>query len=199
MRSQNKTGLNGALAAGLVLLSVSGAAHSEVLDANISGDSVRIAVSGPLSRVFSTSKGEYDLGGLYGEGDDDEDLVTVHAGVLLTGDAGARQANVTAGLGARLQYIGGDRDKGAALELGGKVEVRVPGYERIGFTAYAWYGPEPASFGDIEDVYEYAAALDYELLRDASIYIGYRKLSADVDRPRDLEEDGVHGGIRLDF
>lgn len=190
-----------AVALGLVAaLATATPAQAEVLDANISGDSVRLALSGPLSRLFSGTKGEYDVGGLFGDDDHDEDIVAAHAGVLLTGDAGAQQANVTAGLGARLQYVGGDHDKGGAVELGGRIEVRVPGYERLGFQAYGWYGPKPASFGDLEDIFEFAVSIDYQVLRDASLYVGYRKLSADVDdRPYDLEEDGVHGGIRLQF
>ena len=194
MADRTRCGLLAAL-----LIAATGTAHAEVLDINLSGDTARLAISGPLSRVINSANGEYDVGGLFGDDDRDDNIVAVHAGALLTGDAGARQANVTAGLGARLQYINGDRDDGGALELGGRVEVRVPGYERIGFSAYAWYGPEPASFGDVEDVFEYAAALDYQLLRDAALYVGDRKLSVDVDRPRDLEEDGVHGGIRLNF
>lgn len=187
------------LLAGIAGTLFSFGASAETFDANISGDSVRIAVDGPLSRLLSNVNGIYDVGGIVGEDDNEDEFVAAHGGVMLTGDAGATQANVTAGLGARLQYVGGEDDKGGALELGGRVEVRVPGYDRLGFTAYAWYGPEAASVGDIEGVFEYAAAVDYQVLRDAAIYVGYRKLEADVDKPRDLEEDGIHGGIRLKF
>ncbi|MGQ0529321.1 MAG: YfaZ family outer membrane protein [Panacagrimonas sp.] len=182
-----------------VLLSVSTCASAEVFDANASGDSVRIVVSGPLSRLISNLKGEYDLGGLFGNDNRDEDIWAGHAGVMLTGDAGAQQANVTAGLGARLQYVDAEFDDGGALELGGRLEVRMPGYDRVGVSAYAWYGPEAASFGDLDDVFEYAVAIDYEILRDAAIYIGYRKLKADFGDAGEAEEDGVHGGIRLEF
>ncbi len=173
--------------------------HAETFDANISGDSVRIAVDGPLSRVLNNTKGEYEIGGIYGDDNDDNDFGAAHIGVLLTGDAGAQNANVTAGIGARLQYIDAESDSGGAVELGGKLEVRVPGYDRFGFSAYAWFGPEAASFGDVDDIFEYAAAIDYQILKDASIYVGYRKIEADFGRPRDVQEDGVHGGIRLKF
>lgn len=181
------------------LIAATGSASAEVFDANASADSVRIVVSGPLSRLFSNVKGEYDVGGLFGNDDRDDDIWAGHAGVMLTGDAGAQQANVTAGLGARVQYVDAEFDDGGALELGGRVEVRMPGYDRVGVSAYAWYGPEAASFGDLDDVLEYAVALDYEILRDAALYIGYRKLEADFGDAGEAEEDGVHGGIRLKF
>ena len=181
------------------LMTATGASQAEVFDANASGDSVRITVNGPLSRLFSDVKGEYDVGGLFGNDDRDDDIWAAHGGVMLTGDAGAQQANVTAGLGARLQYVDAEFDDGGALELGGRLEVRMPGYDRVGFSAYAWYGPEAASFGDLDDVFEYAVAIEYEILRDAAIYIGYRKLEADFGDAGETEEDGVHGGIRLKF
>ncbi|MGQ0697655.1 MAG: YfaZ family outer membrane protein [Panacagrimonas sp.] len=176
-----------------------GPAQAEVFDANISGDSVRLVVNGPLSRLLSGVDGAYDVGGIWGDDENEDDFASAHAGLMVTGDAGASKANVTAGLGARLQYIGGEEDKGGALELGGKVEVRVPQFDRLGFSAYGWYGPDAASFGDIDDVLEYSLAIDYQILRDAAIYVGYRDLSADVGSSRDLEEKGVHGGIRLNF
>lgn len=180
-------------------VSFGASANAEVFDANISGDSVRIAVNGPLSRLLSNTKGEYEFGGIIGEDDLENDFASGHVGLMLTGDAGARDAQVTAGLGARLQYLDVESDNGGAVELGGKVEVRVPGYDRFGFSAYAWFGPEAASFGDVDDIFEYAAAIDYQILKDAAIYVGYRKIEADFGRQVDVEEDGVHGGIRLNF
>lgn len=189
------------LAAASLLAGLSGAAQAEVFDANVSGDSVRLAVNGPLARLLSNVDGAYDVGGIWGDDENEDDFVSVHAGIMVTGDAGAPKdkAKVTAGLGARLQYIGGEDDKGGALEFGGKVEVRVPNFDRVGLSAYGWYGPDPASFGDVEDILEYSLALDYQILRDAAIYVGYRELSADVGRGPDLEEKGMHGGIRLNF
>lgn len=184
-----------------VFAAFSGAAQAEVFDANVSGDSVRIVVNGPLTRLLSSVDGEYDVGGIWGDDENEDDFISAHGGIMVTGDAGAPKdkAKVTAGLGARLQYIGGEDDKGGALEFGGKVEVRIPNFERLGLSAYGWYGPDPASFGDVEDVFEVALALDYQILRDAAIYLGYRELSVDVGRGPELEEKGVHGGIRLNF
>ncbi|MGQ0503290.1 MAG: YfaZ family outer membrane protein [Panacagrimonas sp.] len=188
-------------AAALLFAGACTVAQAETFDANVSGESIRVAIDGPLSRLFSDVDGAYDVGGIWGDDENDDDFIAGHAGLMVTGDAGApaEKAKVTAGVGARFQYIGGEDDKGGALEFGGRAEVRVPQLERLGLSGYAWYGPEAASFGDIDDVFEYGLALDYQILRDAAIYVGYRKLSADVGRGPELEEKGVNGGIRLRF
>lgn len=188
-------------AAALLFAGSCNVAQAEIFDANVSGDSIRIDIDGPLKRLISDVNGAYDVGGIWGDDEHNDNFFSVHGGLLVTGDAGApkNSASVTAGLGARLQYIGGEDDKGGALEFGGRGEVRIPQYERFGASAYAWYGPNAASFGDMDHIFEYSVALDYQVLRDASIYVGYRKLSADVGHGQDLEEKGLHGGLRLTF
>lgn len=193
------TPLHKLFAAAIGSVIFAGGAHAEVFDANISGDSARVVINGPLSRVLNNVNGEYQFGGLIGEDDREEDFVSGHVGVLLTGDAGARSADVTAGLGARVQYVDAEDDSGGALQLGGKVEARFPGYDRFGGSAQVWFGPDATSFGDVDDLLEYGVSVDYQILRDASVYVGYRKIEVDVGAPRDVEEDGVHGGIRLKF
>ena len=180
-------------------LSIHGAAQAEVLDVNVSGDSARLQISGPLARLLTDVSGEYQLGGIIGEDDRENDFVAGHLGVMLTGDAGATAADVTAGLGARLQYVDAENDSGGALQLGGQAEARLPGYDRFGLSAYVWFGPEATSFGEVDDLLEYGVALDYQILRDAAVYVGYRQVEVDFGQPQDAEEDGVHGGIRLNF
>ena len=87
------------LLAGL-LASLSSVASASIFDLNINDDSFRIAVGGQLSKMFDVSKGQFDLGVLSKRGDDNSgDLTQGHFGILLTGDAGAKQADVVAGLG----------------------------------------------------------------------------------------------------
>lgn len=188
------------LAAAALLFSAS--ASAEVLDASVSSETIRVAVSGPLSRVFAVNKGEYDLGAVFGDVEDfDNDrFFSTHAGVLLTGDAGATAAKAVAGLGARIQYVRGEDDSGGALALGGQLRVKLPQADRLRFNAHAYYGPDAASFGDFDEFIELAASVGYEILRDAELYLGYRLISVDIDNGPDVDlEDGLHVGVRLDF
>ncbi|TDU31974.1 YfaZ precursor [Panacagrimonas perspica] len=188
---------------GLACLLASAPARAEVFDAAIGEDSLRLGVNGPLSRLFAVDKGEYDVGGVYGdiEDFDSEHFLSLHAGATLTGDAGATDgAKFSGGLGARLQYVNADHENGGALALGGNLRLKLLNADRLRFNANLWYGPDPASFGDIDEFIEYGVSIGYELLRDAEIYIGYRKIEVGIDGGPDVDlEDGAHIGIRLEF
>ena len=174
-------------------------ARAEQFDLNVSSDSFRAALDGPLSRLFEGSKGAYDLGLLVNhEGDDD--AFAAHGAFLLTGNAGAQDADVTAGVGVRAQYLNLEDDNGGGLALGGQVEVRFPGFERFGFSAYGWYQPEVLSLGKVEEQTEWAASVDYKILKDAAIYVGYRELRADIENAGSHTlDEGAHFGLRLNF
>ncbi len=184
---------------GVLLLAASGVARAEIVDFSVGDNSFRLALYGPLSRVFDDAKGQYDVGAIVRPKRDD-DLLVVHTGVLLTGDAGMRDANVAAGLGLRGVYVGRDHDSGGAVALGGQAEVRFPGYDRIGFTIYGYFAPEVVSFGDVEKYHELGIAVDYQVLKDAAVYIGYREVKTDIGNFRGVKaDDSVHVGLRLSF
>lgn len=180
------------------------AAQAAGLDINLSSQALRGTFSGSLTDVFPRVSGQYEMGLLLGE-EESRNFQQVHGGVLVTGDAGAQQANVTAGLGGRIAAINGDDTNGGdlaggALALGGMIEARLPAFNRIGAIAYAYGAPKASAFGDLEGYLEYAVALDYQVLRTASLYAGYRQLKVDVKDIGDFSVDnGWHLGLRLTF
>jgi hypothetical protein len=183
----------------LVLLAATGVARAEGLDINLSEHTLRGVFSGSLTNLFPRLAGIYEIGALTGE-NDGQNYHQVHGGLLVTGDAGARQANVTAGLGGRLAGIDIDQVTGGALALGGMVEARLPAFNRIGAVAYAYGAPKASSFGDLEGYLEYALGVDYQVLRAASLYGGYRQLKAEVKNAGNVTIDtGWHLGLRLAF
>nr|WP_293242019.1 YfaZ family outer membrane protein [Panacagrimonas sp.] len=184
-------------------LLVASPARAELFDASIGEDSVRIAVSGPLSRLLAVDKGEYEFGGQFGDIDDydSEDYFTLHAGATLRGDAGGNaNTSLTGGLGARVQFVSADSEDGGALALGGNATLKLLRANRLRFNAALWYGPDPASFGDIDEYLEYSVSVGYEVLRDAELYVGYRAVEVGLDGGPDVDlEDGAHIGVRLQF
>jgi hypothetical protein len=185
--------------AALCILCASGA-RAEGLDFNLSEDALRGAFAGSLTDLFPSVDGVYELGLLAGE-QDSADFLQGHAGLLVTGDAGARDANVTAGLGVRLAVLDVEQVSGGALALGGMLEARLPAFNRIGLVAYAYGAPEASSFGDLEGWLEYSAALDYQVLRNASLYAGYRQLKVEPQATGEwmTVDTGWHLGLRLNF
>lgn len=188
------------LAFGLALLLGGTAAQAENLDLNVSDESVRIALSGPLS--FGQGQGRYDVGYLYSD-DRLADLHAVHAGLLISGDAGARGADAYAGLGLRAVAVDTRAGSGAALTVGGEFELRMPDFNRIGLYGYGYIAPSVLSFSDVERYAEWALSVDYQVIRNASIYIGYRQVRGgfkgiDGGSTNRLDSGG-HVGLRLEF
>jgi len=190
----------------LLALSIASAApiaQAEIFDLSIGDNAFRGTIAGPLARLFDDANGQYDLGVLIKPKTED-DLLQIHTGVLLTGDAGAKDVDVAAGLGIRAVYTGIDHDSGGAVALGGQLEGRMPSMNRLGLTGYAYYAPEVLSFGDVNDYREYGVAIDYEVIRGGSIYVGYRSITQSFDKiegvTEDIEvEDSAHIGFRLKF
>lgn len=190
----------------LALAGCSQLAAAEELDINISSDAVRGALAGPLSRLFSGVTGQYDAGLIYKKGDDgssdpkDTKLTLAHFGVLATGDMGAKGAEAAAGLGARAVFADREGTTGGALALGGQFEVRLPGFERIGFTGYGYIAPGILSFSDVKSYSEYALDVEFEVVRAAALYAGYRRVNVkpEPNGPSNAD-DGAHIGLRLSF
>jgi hypothetical protein len=187
------------LMAALLICGASGVAHAEIFDLSVGDNSFRAALYGPLSRIAGQSEGQYDVGVVMRPQRED-DLLVVHAGALLTGDTGMRNFELAAGLGVRGVYIGRDRDSGGAIAPGGQLEARFPGYERVGFSIYGYYGPEVLSFGEFDEYYEVGIGVDYQLLKNASMYLGYRNVNVKIeDGPKLTADNGLHVGLRLEF
>lgn len=186
--------------AAAVLLAVAAMpAQAETLDLNINDDAVFGQFSGPLSQVFNNADGEYQLGGLYSD-DKNLSLTNLHAGVLLTGDAGAQEAKLTAGVGLRGQYTDTKHDSGGGAAIGGQFDLRFAGFERLGFQGYLWYQPKVLGLGDIDSQLDWALTADYQILRNAAVYLGYRKLTLDPDQGGSYTaDDGAIFGLRLTF
>jgi len=193
----------------LIAVLLAGTAHlaaAEEFDLNINNDAVRGALSGPLSRVFSGVTGQYDTGLLYKKGEDnptdpkDVKLTLGHFGVLATGDVGAKGADAGAGLGVRAVLADRGDATGAALALGGQFEVRLPGFERVGLSGYGFFAPQILSFSDLKSYSEYALDVEFEVVRAAAIYAGYRRVNIkpEPNGPSNAD-DGAHIGLRLSF
>jgi hypothetical protein len=197
-----KKAISGTAFAVLALLGTT-AAQAEVFDAAIGEQTVRLGLTGSLANAFGWDKGEYDVGGVYGDIEDDKhhSFFLGHLGAMLTGDAGATAANVKAGLGARVYYLDADHSNGGALAIGGMARVSMPGYDRLGAQASGYFAPSASSFGDFDKLYDINVSIGYEVLKDAEAYIGYRWIKTSVDHFSGTidVEDGANIGIRLRF
>ncbi len=181
-----------------VLLAVSTASVAGALDANLNNDSARLALSWMTSPSPNSLEAEaaiyYNTDSVY--------VGTV--GVRVVGETGRQGNPLEAGVGGKLIGItaNGDRNIDAfALGLGFAVRYYPVTINRLAIGGQLHYAPRIVSFGDVENVFEGMAKIEYQVLPQAFAYLGYRLLKAELGesgRTEDLDE-GVNVGMRILF
>lgn len=173
-------------------------AQAGVVDLNLGNDSFRAGYTDALANILPGTNGQYDAG-VIARPRKSDDFYQAHVGLLLTGDVGSQQLNVTAGLGGRLLYVYKDSKNGGALAVGGQLAAKLPQYNRLGLSASSYYAPNILTVGRLDRSWENTVDLDYELIRNGNVYVGYRNLRQDVDGHRGTTDNGFHAGFRLKF
>lgn len=170
------------------------------LDLNISGESARLTYAASLP-AQNDSEIAWDVGYLFTESDSNENIGVAHLGIHTLGDVGAAPHKVVAGLGGRVLWLNAENlDVDAvAVAIGGKVEARIKGYDRIGFGGHIYFAPDVISFGDLDSAMEYQAWVGYQLLRTGDVYLRYRQVKAEFATGDLTVDNGFNLGIKLSF
>ncbi len=106
------------------------------------------------------------------------------------------------GVGGRFFFINpdGPGGNGTALGVGGFARYTLPEYNRIALSGHAYFAPNIVAFGNADRFFEYAFRVEYNILRQANVYVGYRHVSTDFSGGPTLTMDtGLHVGLRITF
>ncbi len=187
------------LALGLCLVAGLASAQTvgKALDINLTSDSVRLGFAWRLGNPNYLA----DVGWLYDEDDGD----VIHASFHLVDAAAAPGTPLQAGLGLRLVHSRPDPGlvgDGTALALGGFARYTLPKANRFNIGGYLYYAPNVTSFGDKEEYLEVGVRAGYNVIRDADIYIGLRRIEAKYKAPFDDRftfDSGVNVGFEFRF
>lgn len=176
---------------------VSSAAASE-LRISFGDSSLRGEYLQAIGKAVADSAPTLQAGVLYHE-KDNADGTLGHLGLVIYGDAGARNAIVQVGIGGRVFLLStdyADDSKGVALAMGGALAGRLPGIDRLGVFGGLWFAPQVSSFGDIDNAFEANIGVEYQLLRQAAISAGWRHIKfkiADYKQSLELESSAFVG------
>lgn len=169
-----------------------GASASE-LDLNISDEAFELEYA-----ATPTAGGARSSAGVVHH---EDDIFVGNLGLHLVDNAGSEMRPVNVGLGGKLLFVDGDLQSGGALAIGAFGRFNLTNANRIALAGGLHYAPEVTSFGDLEGYLEFDARIEYEVLRNASIYLGYRKIRGDFElTPGNVTLDsGVHFGMNFRF
>lgn len=185
-------------AVGLFLLgAVSSAALADDIDINLRDEAIRATYtmqSGNNRSGLST-----ELGLFYSEDKEKLDDTLFHLGLNVSGENWSQSGTFDISLGGRIYYTSPEDLDLAAIGLGGA--IRFSPAHRLGLGGHVYYAPDITSFMDAETFLEAGIRLDYQILPQAFIYVGYRQIEVDiVDGPKDVElDDDAHVGFKLLF
>lgn len=166
------------------------------LDLSLSNDTAMIRFATPIS-YSGYGHTDVDLGLMYTESDD----VMIFGGIEMMGEAGSHAPGLHFGVGVK--GYGVALDSGAdvgSIALGGKAWYVPPKFNRMGVVGQLYFGPDITTFGDAERFWDASARVEYEVLPEAAIYVGYREIETRLKNGLDVALDkGWHIGLRMSF
>jgi hypothetical protein len=173
-------------------------AAAQDLDISLNSDAAQFQVSYPLDKHKQFPKGELN-GSLIFSTDDD---MIVGVGARVAGETGSATPGLSAGLGARL-FGGSAEDNGmAALALNGALRYSPPPFPRFGIGMEFFYAPNIVTFIEADNYLHWELRVEYEVLPESYVYVGFRKLRVGLEDDDEDETDvdsGGHIGLKIHF
>jgi hypothetical protein len=175
-------------------------AQAASVDLDFNNYSFAVNGAASLGPVAQEAQAEVNGGYLYDGDRNGDHLDFGHIGLLATGQVGPE--GVVAGVGLRgfLADRGGSHNDGGGAALGGRLGYRIPELnERLGVGGYLYYAPGILTFGDFQHYLEYGFDVDYQIIRPAFVYGGWRRLELPLSDRADRADQGFHIGLRVNF
>lgn len=88
---------------------------------------------------------------------------------------------------------------GSGLAVGGRFRYTIPSMDRLGISGELYIAPSVVSGGDLDGFRQWAVRGEYQILRQANVYLGYRRVEPDFGGGSVDFESGLHAGLRLNF
>jgi len=169
----------------------SSAVAADSIDINLNDDTIQA--------IYATNwrTAEFNVGLLTNS---DQDDWATSVGLLALGERQTGASRTEGGLGGKIYFADVADQDVLALGLGGQFRT-FPDNGPIGFGGYLYYAPNVVTAMDGERFWEAGARVEFEMVKKtANIYLGYRKMRADLDNGRDVTVDsGFHAGVKITF
>ena len=179
----------------LSFLVVSTTAFADSFDINLRDTSAQLQYNAKLGQA-TLGKSELHLGYLYTS----KTNSYVDFGMLVKDDVSANVPGLTVGVGVKGLMAKVPAHTTSAVALGGMLRFAPGPVPRLGLVASAYWSPSILTFGDADRTIETGLRAEYEVIPQASAYLGYRKIRVGLKGLSDATVDeGVHIGVRISF
>ena len=125
---------------------------------------------------------------------DYDDIDTNHANYTIFAQDKLESFDVL--LGARAFWLDAEDDDGYGVALGIGVSREI--LFKLHASVEVYYAPDIITGGDFDDLFDADLRLRYQLLENASLFVGYRKLEVDAGQDVDIYDD-PYVGIKFVF
>ena len=155
----------------LVLAAAAGSAGASNLDFNLASN----AVGADFSSNLTDTGLEWTVGLMH-----HSDRANVgDLGLDLVGNASPVGSPLIFGVGGKFFYISPNHiDNGEALGIGAHFRYTWPYFNRFAIGGELYYAPNIVSFQNVDRYLQGRVTFDYQILRNADAYVGYRYVSA---------------------
>lgn len=163
--------------------------QAESLSFNLRDQAVRAKYMAPLG----TRDLAYSLNFLHHEDDSDFASVGLHL---------VQKISQTSylGMGFELQGFEADDEEGAGLGVGGFIRYSLPTMPALAVGGQFYYSPDVIAFSDVDRIWEGAMRIEFRVMKQADIYLGYRRINVEFEDIDDVDIDkGGHLGFRFYF
>jgi len=176
---------------------------------NVAAEALDFSISDHAAKLlFSSSIPGNDLSwsieGLHFE-DNGSSANIIGAGAYVAGRSNASTARQTAGLGGKAIIVSAEgADTGSGFALGGYIRHTLRQANLISLRGEAFVAPNIIAFQGMSSYLEFSGRVEYQLLDQANIYLGYRHVRANLEFDNGFEgkyefEDGVMAGVNILF
>jgi hypothetical protein len=163
-----------AVALSLVLASTAFAAQASDFDLNLASNAV--------AADFTTNLTDTGLQGTLGFLHHTDRADIFDAGADVVGNASPVGSPLIFGVGAKFFYVSPKGfSNGEALGVGGHFRWTIPSYNRFALGGELYYAPNIVSFQGVDRFLQGRVTANYQVLRNADAYVGYRYVSGSLD------------------
>lgn len=179
-----------------VTLCVTHGAMAQDLDINLNGHTVQFQYGTRVKGPTHFNKGEVNASALFNSNDD----YVLGAGARVSGAAGTGSPGLDIGVGAKVFGGSADSHGFVALALNGLARYSPPPLPRLGVRADIYYAPDIVTFVDGTSYFQGEVRVEYEVLPESFVYVGYRRLHVDLKgRSAATVDSRAHIGIQVHF